>query len=212
MLRKCLIVLSLLLFVSGQAFAHDFWVEQKAGEYFIVSGHGDKWEPYDPARVKEVKGFDNNGKAVPVEIVKHKDIASIVPKGNVSAITVYFDNHFWVKTTEGWKNITKREALKQSLQIVESGQSFKYAKYIEKWSDNYIKPFGTKLEVIPLKNTLILKSGDTLPVKVLLDGSPVEGVSIFISGSHDEAMKTDKNGIANVLIGKTGFNLISVCL
>jgi nickel transport protein len=209
MLRRCLIAISLFFFVSGQAFAHDFWIEKKAGEFFVVSGHGDKWDPYDPARVKEVKAFDNNGKVMTVEVVKQKDIVSIVPKGDVSAITVFFDNYYWVKTTEGWKNITKREALKQSLQIVESGQSFKFSKYIEKWSDNFTKPLGMKFEVIPLKNPLILKHGDTLPVKVLLDGNPVVNASISVKGSHDETMKTDKNGLANVLIDKSGFNLIS---
>jgi len=186
-----------------------FGLKKKDGNFFVVSGHENKWDSYDPARVREVKAFDNKGRVVAVEVVNQKDVVSIVPKKNVSIITVFFDNKYWVKSTEGWKNITKREALKQSLQLVESGESFKFGKYIAQWSENFTKPLGTKLEVVPMKNPLILKPGDTLSVKVLLDGEPVANASMSVKGSHDETMKTDKDGLANMLIGKSGHNVIS---
>jgi nickel transport protein len=189
-------------------FAHDFWLEKKDGKIFIVSGHDDKWDAYDPARVKEVKAFDSKGNILKIDVVRQKEAAYIVPKENLAMISVFFDNHFWTKTTDGWKNITKREAVKQSLQILESGQSFKYAKYIEKWSDNFTMPVGSKMEIIPLKNPLSLKAGDVLPITVLLDGKPLEGASIYLQGSHDVTAQTAKDGAAAVKI-KSGHNIVS---
>ena len=208
MLRKFLIVLSLLLFVSGQACGHDFWIEKKDNKLFIVSGHDDKWDVYDPNRVKEVNAFDKKGNTVKADIIRQKDIAYVALTKNLAMISVFFDNHFWAKTTDGWKNITKREAIQQSLQILESGQSFKFAKYINDWSDSFTKPLGTKMEIIPLKNPLSLKKGDKLTVKVLLDGKPLENASIYMHGSHEEIAKTNKEGIATLEL-KNGHNLIS---
>lgn len=201
-----IVALSLLMYCT--AFAHDFWIEKKDGKLFIVSGHDDKWDVYDPARVREVKAFDNKGNIIKADAVRQKDIAYIESNENIAMISVFFDNYFWVKSTDGWKNITKRDAQKEGLQILESGQSFKYAKYISKWSDMFSKPIGTKIEIVPQKNPLALKPKDKLPIKVLLDGKPLENAPVFLQASHDEIAKTNKEGIANVEL-KKGHNIIS---
>lgn len=202
------IVITMCLFMYSSVSAHDFWIEKKDGKLFIVSGHDDKWDVYDPARVKEVKAFDSKGNILKADVVKQKGIAYVEPKENIAMISVVFDNYFWVKTTDGWKNITKREAQKQGFQILESGQSFKYAKYLSKWSDSFSKPVGTKIEIVPQKNPLVLKSGDKLPIKALLDGKILENAPLFLHGSHDEIAKTNKEGIANVEV-KKGQNIVS---
>jgi len=210
MLKKCLLAAVLSLSLSAQVFAHDFFIEKKDGAYYVVSGHENNWEAYDPSRIKEVKAYNTKGKKVTAKISRKKDIVSIAPGKQVAAVTVFMDNKFWVKSTEGWKNITKREALKQSLQLLENGESYKYGKYIETWSNRFAKPLGTKIEVIPLTNPLAMKEGDVLEVQVLLDGKPLPNAPISIKGSHSEIGKTDKNGVARIPIGKAGQNVISV--
>lgn len=192
----------------SNVFAHDFWIEKKDGKLFIVSGHDDKWDVYDPARVREVKAFDSKGNALKAETVMQKEIAYIAPKENIAMISVFFDNYFWVKTTDGWKNITKRDAIKQGFQIRESGQSFKFAKYLQQWSDGFTKPIGTKIEIVPQKNPLSLKAGDKLPVKVILEGKPLENASVYVHGSHEEIAKTNKDGVATIEL-KGGHNIVS---
>lgn len=189
-------------------FAHDFWIEKKDNKLFVVSGHDDKWDNYQPDRIKEVKAFDTQGNAIDLKVVRQQNIIYVEQKDNVAMVNVFFDNYHWVKTTEGWKNITKRDAQNQNLQIIESGQSFKYAKYYAKWSDVVSKPIGTKIELTPLKNPLSLKPGNTLEVRVLLDGKPLQNAPIFLHASHNENTKTSKEGIANVTV-KKGHNIIS---
>jgi len=210
MLKKCLLAVVLSLSLSAQASAHDFFIEKKDGEYYVVSGHENNWEAYDPSRIKEVKAFNGKGRKVAAKVAKKKDIVSIATGKQVAAVTVFMDNKFWVKSTDGWKNITKREALKQSLQLLENGESYKYGKYIETWSKRFTKPLGTKMEVVPLSNPLVLKEGDTLEVQVLLDGKPLPYASMSAKGSHSEIGKTDGNGMARIPIGKAGQNVISV--
>lgn len=210
MLKKCLLAIVLTLSLSAQAFAHDFFIEKKDGAYYVISGHENKWEAYDPSRIKEVKVFNEKGKKVAAKVIRKKEIVSVATGKKVAAVTVFMDNKFWVKSTEGWKNITKREAQKQSLQILETGESYKYGKYIETWSKRFAKPLGTKMEVVPLSNPLALKTGENLEVQVLLDGQPLPNASINIKGLHKEITKTDKNGIASIPIGKAGQNVISV--
>lgn len=202
-------VFSIVCFI-GQALAHDFWIEKKEGKYFIVSGHGETWEPYDPTRVKEVKALTVDGKAANVDIIREKDIVTLASRGDLGLVQVFFDNQYWVNTTEGWKNITKREAIKQGLQIIESCRSHKYAKYIEKWSDLYGKPTGMRMEILPMKNPFTVKQGEKLQLKVILDGIPVENAAVFVQGKHDEIARTDKNGQVAVSLDMHKMNIISV--
>jgi len=203
------LVVAALLGMAARAAAHDFWIEKKGGAFFVVSGHEGKWDPYEPSRIKEVHAYGVTGRDVAPAVKREKDIVSIEAGKNVAAVTVFMDNKFWVSSTDGWKNITKREAQKQSLQILETGESYKYGKYIDAWSNRFSKPLGTKMEVVPLANPLALKAGDTLPVQVLLDGKPLESASVSTNGAHAEAGKTDKEGVARVVIGKAGPNLVS---
>ncbi|MEJ5300673.1 MAG: DUF4198 domain-containing protein [Thermodesulforhabdaceae bacterium] len=212
MLRKgfVLFLVSFALILAPKvAQTHDFWIEKKNGNFWVIHGHDGKPEEYDPSRVIEVKAFGVNGKVIPVKTNVNENGFFFVPKKQAYAVTVTFDNKYWVKTTDGWKNIGKVDALKESLNVIESGRSFKFSKYIEKWSDTFKRPLGTEMEVIPLKNPLNLKIGDTLPIKVVYNGRPVSDVSITINWSHDEKAKTDTNGFVNVAVEKTGLNLVS---
>jgi len=58
--------------------------------------------------------------------------------------------------------------------------------------------------IVPLKNPLSLKVGDALPIKVFYEGKPIEGVAIYGVGYHKEKIRTDRYGMANVIIEKVG--------
>jgi len=197
----------------SNAFAHMLWMEKRNGDIGILYGHGLKLDPYDPEKIKDVKGFDSKGKAVEVVIVKQKESALISPKGEAATISILFDGGYFVKTTEGGKKLTKREA-KGNFEIIESFRSQKYSKVMLSPSDLFSKPLGLRLEIVPEKNPFAIKIGETLPIKVLFEGKPLEGAVVKAGCTYErklkELPKTDKNGIANVAIEKSGNQIIGV--
>lgn len=76
---------------------------------------------------------------------------------------------------------------------------------------------GHLLELVPQKNPLALKAGETLPVLVLYDGKPLEGAGVEIGNLVDklpeERIKrypTDAAGIAQVPLRPRGINTLAV--
>ncbi len=57
----------------------------------------------------------------------------------------------------------------------------------------------------------ILQAGNELPVQVLFDGKPVEGVEVtadYVNDSHAAPVKTDAEGIARINIRNAGLNVV----
>lgn len=189
------------------AFAHDIWIEEREGKFYLFHGHRDKVDPYDPTRVTKWIGKDKKGRNVTLKVVKQEGgVYFESPKSSLSIAVITFDNGYWVKTTEGWKNIGKREAASKGMDVLESGRSFKYPKYIKTWEGVVLQPVGTPIEIVPLNDPL---KSDTLRIKVLLNGKPLAGVPVYLDASHEESIRTDAEGTAVVQV-KKGLNIISV--
>jgi nickel transport protein len=209
MFRTFFLLFVLLLFSLQQASAHDAWFVPKDGGLTVVYGHGEKLEPYDPAKVKDAKGYDSKGQASVVQIVSEKEGASIASKEKAAIVTALFDGGYGVKTTDGWKKTTKREA-QGKYSIVEALKSQKYSKALLTPCEAVSKPVGLAFEIVPGKDPFAVKPGEVLPIKVLLDGKPVEGA--VIKDGHSESkdkLKSDKDGLASVVIQKPGLQIIS---
>lgn len=203
--KRLVIFLLLLLSASSNVFSHDAWIERKDGQFIVVYGHGSTKETYDTEKVKEVRAYDTDGKTVQVKVKKEGYPVVITTHGNASLIFLYFDNGFWSKTPDGYKNKPKKDVP----DAMETSHSIKYSKAILRWSDKFSRPLGVRMEIVPLKNPLLLKAGDVLPVKVFLDGKPLEGASVNAGGYHTDDLKTDKNGIAHVRIERPGHQIIT---
>lgn len=192
-------------------FAHDAWIEKQDGELVVVYGHGAKHEAYDPENVKAVQGFDDQGKPVAVDIVRHKDKVALAPKGTPAIVTMFYDGGYYVRTTEGGKRMTKREA-KGKFEILEGLISQKCSKAFLASTEAYPQALGLRLEIVPEKDPFSVQPGETLPVKVLLAGKPLEGVAVKSSDmghSNPEGLpRSDKNGNVSVVIAKPGFQLL----
>lgn len=208
MMKKTILFCILMLIISVNVSAHDAWIEKKGNNFNVVYGHGVETESYVSDKVKEVKAYDANGNIVQAVIEKEGYPVIIKPKGNAAVITLYFDNGFWSKTPDGWKNKPKKE----QPDAVESSHSVKCSKAMSAWSDKLSKPLGMKMEIVPLSNPFLVKAGGSLPIKVFLDGKPAEGASVNIGGYHKEDMKTDRNGMADVKIEKTGSQIIAASI
>ena len=192
------------LLVAATCMAHDFWVEKAGTTLKVVYGHGSQRLPYDPASIKEVHGFDAQGKEMQVGLEKKKDSALLVPKGDASVITMTVDDGCWVKTIMGLKKGSKRNTKR----AIDSYQALDCAKAILAWGEAAGKPLGLKLEIVPLQNVFEVKAGQKLQVKVLLDGEPLASAEVE-SLEHTKTAKTDANGIAEVPLSAEGLKVIT---
>lgn len=204
---------SLISLVATQfSFAHNVWIDKRQGELQVLFGHGERLEPYDAACVKDAQGFDSKGGVVPVAIVRHNDKATLVPKGNPSVITVIFDAGYRVKTTDGKKKIPRSQAVGK-YQVIEAFKNVKCIKGFLAPGRAWSKIVGQHLEIVPQKDPMTIRPGEELPIKVLLEGKPLEGAVIATGGDHasdkKNSLKTDNNGLASVKVETTGLQIIS---
>lgn len=99
----------------------------------------------------------------------------------------------------------------------------KYSKHVkalfqvgDKQTTSFSQEFRYPIEIIPQQNPFSLKVGDSLPVKVFLNGKPVANQLVYASyvgfhkhddaGQHVEAVqtRTDEQGVAQIKISKQG--------
>ncbi len=200
-------VMVVILLLTQTAFAHHLWVEKEGDRFKVGWGHPPKIDPYDPKRVKDMKAFDSNGKEVKLERKDEKDVVYLSSKADISMITLSFEGGYLVSTPEGKKGLTKREARKAGLQVIDSSYSSQSAKSLFGYCDAVLKPVGMKFEMVLLKNPFILKADEPLPIKVLFDGKPIEGITIEV-GAHKETGRTDRDGIAEMRITEKGMQVI----
>jgi nickel transport protein len=185
---------------AGSALSHDVWIEKNENQLTVVWGHADKTEAYDPAKVEKVWAYGLSGQTVPVNIEKKADKAVIIPDKNAAVVALLFNSGYWTKTTDGFKNNSK----KGMTDVIESFHSVRFSKILLKWSDELKKPLATEIDIVPLQNPFKMKAGDTLPLKVFYKGKPLPEATIYGVGKREQKIKTDKDGLAKVIIEKAG--------
>jgi nickel transport protein len=208
MLNARILTVILFLFLVQQVAAHDAWLSPSDQGLKVLYGHGEKIDPYDPNKVKDAKAFDCIGNSLPVEVLKQKDSASLTFKSKPGVVTVIFDGGYGVKTTDGWKRMTKREATGK-FDIVKAYKSKKYAKAMLTSCESYSRPAGLDFEIVPEQDPFSIKAGSSIPVKALLNGKPLEGAIFKIPGADKkETVTGDKDGKAKIPIKKAGLQTL----
>jgi nickel transport protein len=205
MLKLTVVVISFLL--TQSAFAHHLWIEKDGGLYKVLWGHPPETSPYEPEKLKEAKAFDSMGREVSLARKNEKDVVYLSAKSDISMIFVSFEGGYLVTTPDGKKRVTKREAEKKGLQIIDSVYSTQYAKGVFLCSENTTRASGLKFEIVPLKNPCKMKPNEMVPFRIYFDGKPLEGATVE-TGNHAEAGTSGKDGIFNVKITKKGMHII----
>jgi len=209
MKKSLCLCLVLVLSLATVAAAHDTWVGKGADGLVVLRGHdGQGGDPYKPEYVKEAKAFDANGKEQAISIKPAENKAILPTAQEPALVAIVYNSGAWVKTPEGWKNVSKREAK----DIIESAKGIAYSKNLFQWHDSFAKPIGAKMEIVPLKNPLSLKVGDSLPVQVLYDGKPLAKIGLKAEGHGKDEITTDAQGQAAIALKKTGLTIISANL
>jgi nickel transport protein len=206
-MKKCLVFISALIMFSASAlYAHDTWVAKEGDAFVVMWGHMGETEPYKPEYLKEATADSATGAELPVTVRSQDSKAFLYPAQAPAMIAIIYSAGVWVKTPEGYKNVSKREAK----DVISSARGMTYNKNFWQWHDRFGKPLGSKMEIVPLKNPLTLKVGDTLPFQVLYDGKPLAGATVWGEG-HDQKkeLKTDQDGRGEVGIEKSGFQVVA---
>lgn len=200
------IMLSMLFVSTGMA--HDLWIAKDTSMYIVARGHApDRIDDYDPDCVKEVRGFDTQGSPVPLDMKSGPSRMTFKADKALSVITVRCDWGYRVITTEGKKLMSREEAEKAGLRVIDAFFSTQFLKTIIAESILVTKPLGIGLELIPLKNPFRLAPKEALPVQAFFQGKALAGVDVR---SHTgKTQKADSNGIAYITILPDRHELIS---
>ncbi len=115
-------------------------------------------------------------------------------------------NGFATKTTEGYQRGKSKKDLEN---VIECRYSQKFAKTVftvgKPGGETFSRPLGHAMEIVPLKNPALVKTGQVLPVKALVDGKPARTIVYGTYAGFSESpntfaytTRTDKEGVAEI--------------
>jgi nickel transport protein len=207
-MKNTIIMAMLAVFISGNIFAHDLWIEEDNGGFKLLYGHkhsshgGDSIMEYNADFVKNIKCL-KKGK---VEEIKYEKKYPISFKDDCDAVFILFSSGYWTKTVYGTKNVSKEN----EKQVVKSWFSIESVKYVKNLSNNYKNPMTDELEIVPLSDLSKIKVGDKLRLKIYYKGKPQKDV--VVAYEDKPRGTTDEEGNINISLKKGGFQVITASI
>lgn len=206
--------MALLLLIPRYVCAHDYWLEPATsfpapGAQFTVRLYvgmdltPEKEHPFQAERVEsyEVKGAGAL-EAKPVEGRKPAFTIPLAKSGDVMVALVRKSAHIELAADE-FNEYLAEEGLQSILQARQkAGVSGKparesYTRYLKAFGraasgdgQVFVASIGHALEIVPVKDPLSVKPGDVLPVKVMFEGKPLSGGTLFAYGKSGKEMRT----------------------
>lgn len=177
------------------AFTHDAWIEPDKGSIYRILYGEEVPEPYLSSKVKAVKAYGDFRQELTAAMIKESKPALIKADKKPTLILLEFDNGYWTKVGEDYKEFTT-ETPPQGTDFL---HSLKYGKMILKWAPWVFEPMGSKIEIVPSKFRKSPKPGQKLTLQVFVDGNSLPGVMIETQGKDTE-LKTDSEGKATVTL------------
>lgn len=190
---------------SGQATAHDFWLERQAGTFVLRYGHrGGGLLPLDASKMRILTCRKDKG---PAENLLRSAVASAnqlsLPE-TCTVVSAFLDGGFYSLTPDGEKNLPKSKVP----DAVRSWRSKQFAKWIDIRSPLSTEAQGDELEIVPVTDLRKVKAGDKATFRVLLDGKPLSGA--VLSMGHKPLGETDDQGEVRVKIRTSDVECVSI--
>ncbi|WP_433738709.1 DUF4198 domain-containing protein [Pseudomonas putida] len=199
----------LALLFATEVSAHGLWTEQRRGNIEVIYGHGAEDDAFKAQKISGAWAYDVNSKMIPVTVQRLADHARLQPLKPPAVIAVALNNGMWSQTAEKkWIN----EGRSKVPGAIESTQTFKYSLAIYQLGAKLPKLDQIKLLILPEVDPLTVGPGQSLPVRVLLDGKPAAGVKLvgdYRNTPSTLITETDADGRAQVLVRNEGLNVIS---
>ena len=200
------------------ASAHDIWITlagPAAARRAVVNyGHPDDREPTVADKIIDIfaitasarqplingLSFEREGPWFVVETKPFQDDGHTL-------LSVRYDNGYWIKTADGYRNATRREVPG----ALDSLWSMKFGKALTGPGAPWAKALGQDLEIVPLVDPFAVRVGEILRVRVLFHGKPLTGGKVEradaitpVPEGQIPSFTTDSDGIAAIPIVKTG--------
>lgn len=196
------------LFVT-QASAHGLWTEQRRGNIEVIYGHGAEDDAFKAQKISRAWAYDTSGKMIPVSVERLSDHARLKPLKTPAVMAVALNNGMWSQTADRkWIN----EGRSKVPGAVEATETLKYSLAIYQPGAKLPRLEQIKLLILPEVDPLTVGPGNSLPVRVLLDGKPAAGVKLigdYRNAPNTLSTETDKDGRAQVLVRNEGLNVIA---
>lgn len=202
---KKLLVLALLS-ISASANAHLMFPAQTVSGYDLKFWADDHWEAIKTPNVIGVHGY-KDGKPIKVGYDFAKGSIEVAGNQKPDMLTSEYDFGYYTFTANAHYPKPRRQVTGT---IYDSRHIYKLGKSIYRWNDTYSQPVGMKIEVTPLINPLTLKTGDTLPLLVTLDGKPLANAEFEDQAGDLDDITTNAMGLVNFTLRKPqdGFYII----
>jgi uncharacterized GH25 family protein len=175
----------------------------------VIYGHGAEDNAFKAQKISGAWAYDLGGKMIPVTVERLSDHARLQPLKPPAVLAVALDNGMWSQTADKkWIN----EGRSKVPGAIESTQTFKYSLAIYAPGAKLPKLEPIKFVILPEVDPLTVGPGQSLPVRVLLDGKPAAGVKLvgdYRSAPNTVSTETDAEGRAKVLVRNEGLNVIA---
>lgn len=194
----------------GAAQAHGIWFAQRSSQLALIYGVGA--EDLDAVKrlpkVRSVAGYDENGSEVPTQIAPSGPLLVVDTGRQPAVVAAILDNGLWSKTADGkWHNKGKDEIADAAI----SEHTIKYAVHLRRLDVAPPVLPAHKLQVVPLAKPLPDQMGQSLTVRVLYEGKPVQGASVqpdYVTDPDSPPLKTGADGTATIKVRNQGLNVV----
>ncbi|MBV8934899.1 MAG: DUF4198 domain-containing protein [Alphaproteobacteria bacterium] len=207
---------------SIAADAHDLWLTtspDRPVRVLINYGHPDDRPPPAAEKVIDLRALtaDRSLSLLP-DLVRATSLGAPVlasqPIDFASALLVAeYDNGYFVKTANGYRNTSKR----LFPEATDSVWSVKFAKTVLGPAAPWDHKMGQDLELVPQANPSAIAPGSRLRVRVIFRGQPLANAQIELTdGLTPIAQKnipvftTDRDGDADIPIDRSGPQLLAI--
>ena len=194
--------------------AHGIWFAQRSNQLALIYGVGadDLDAVKRLPKVKTVAAYDENGKEVPTQLAPNGPLLVLNTDNQPAIVAAILDNGPWCKTPDGkWHNKGKDEVPDATM----AEHTIKYTVHLRRL--NVAPPVlpAHKLQIVPLAKQLPEQMGQSLTVRVLYDGKPVQGASVqpdYVTDPDSEPVKTGADGTATIKVRNQGLNVVVATL
>ena len=197
--------------LAGGAQAHGFWFAQRANQFALVFGVGadDLDAVKRLPKVTSFGAYDEDGKEVESKLAANGPLVTVNIDNQPAIVAAVMDYGMWSKTPDGkWHNKGKDEVP----DAVVSEKNYKYGVHIRRDLGKAMPLLPAQtLQIIPVKEKLPTKMGESIKLKVVYQGKPVAGVKMladFVNDPDAKPLKTAKDGTVTLKVRNQGLNVI----
>lgn len=202
----------------GTACAHDIWITTTgpadARRAVINYGHPYDRPPTVADKVIDIFAITKDGQQSLIKgLTTTRDGEWFVVETEPFAdnghtlLAVRYDNGYWIKTADGYRNATNREVP----DALETLWSVKFGKALTGPGAPWDRVLGHELEIVPLSDPLSVGPGQSLKLRVLFRGKPLAGGKIergdgltVVAEADIPRFTTNDDGVAEVPIVNAG--------